>query len=205
MIDTTRKPRIVIATFNRGKVAEFASLLDGFVVVGLDAAGCPALPPEIGTTFEENARAKAWAAASLTGLFTLADDSGLEIDALGGAPGVLSARYGGPDLDDRGRCLKVLAELEDVPMERRTARFRCVLAAAHPSGDLGLDVPMFHGVCEGRIAERPSGEHGFGYDPIFMLPDGRTMAQLPSREKNKLSHRALAVRKFLQWSVPYHF
>ncbi|MBC7260391.1 MAG: hypothetical protein H5T63_00130, partial [Chloroflexi bacterium] len=120
------------------------------------------------------------------------DDSGLEVDALGGAPGIRSARYAGHDTDDASRYQLLLQELDGVPWEKRTARFRCVLVLATPDGE----VYSTEGVCEGLVAFEPRGDHGFGYDPVFFLPEyGQTMAQLPPEVKNRISHRARAVQK----------
>ena len=146
--------------------------------------------PETGATFEENATDKARQAATETGEIALADDSGLAVDALGGRPGVLSARYGGPGTTAVDRYQLLLAELRDVPAARRTARFHCVTALAAPNGEL---IGTADGVCEGVIALEPSGGGGFGYDPVFFLPQyGLTMAQLDAAEKNRISHRGRA-------------
>lgn len=186
-------PTLLLATTNPGKRREFARLLPPRVrVVDLVAVGV-VLPPESGTTFATIAAAKAVAAAAASGLPTLADDSGLEVVALGGAPGVRSARFGGePPDDDRNRraLLEALADLRPVD---RAARFVCVVAFAHA----GRVVAVAEGTCRGAIALEPRGGLGFGYDPIFQLPDGRTMAELPSLEKNAISHRGLAYRRLL--------
>lgn len=185
--------RLVVATGNRGKLREIARSLEGLPleVVSLDQfpGFCPA--EETGTTFLENARLKAQAAASFTGLPSLADDSGLEVDALGGAPGVFSSRYGGREGDDAANIARLLRELEGVPEEMRGARFVCTLVLAHPDGRW----VFLEGVCRGRIALDPRGSSGFGYDPVF-IPEGmdRTMAQLTVEEKNALSHRGKAMR-----------
>ncbi len=182
---------LLVATHNKGKLREYKELLRDLPVrlVYLDEVGIQEDVPETGSTFEENAVQKATAYARLSGLLTLADDSGLEVDALGGRPGVHSARYAGPNASDDDRIRKLLAELEGVPPERRTARFRCVIAVASPEGD----VIIAQGTVEGVIADAPRGDHGFGYDPIFYLPDrGCTMAELPPEEKNRISHRARA-------------
>jgi XTP/dITP diphosphohydrolase len=147
-------------------------------------------PEETGCTYAENATMKARALAEAAGLVALADDSGIEVDALGGAPGMFSARYGGPGLDDAGRTQHLLEALQGVPDERRTARYRAVVAVAHPGGE----VRLFEGVQEGRIAQAPRGERGFGYDPIFLIDDGRTNAELDDTEKDAVSHRGVAVR-----------
>jgi XTP/dITP diphosphohydrolase len=183
--------RLLLATRNRGKLREYRSLLADlpFEWVLLQEVGLHHLAvPEIGATFEENARLKAVAYARASGLLTLADDSGLEVDALGGGPGVRSARYAGARASDAERTRKLLAALEGEP--DRAARFRCVVAIATPAGE----VQTAEGVCVGRIGYEPRGEHGFGYDPVFVLA-GReeTMAQLPVAEKNAVSHRARAL------------
>jgi XTP/dITP diphosphohydrolase len=188
---------LLIATHNPGKLAEYRELLRDLPVelTSLPEQGVQFEPEETGPTFEANATLKAAAFAELSGLPTLADDSGLEIDALGGAPGVHSARYGGTGRgQDAQRIQRVLGQLADVPWPRRTARFRCVVALAAP----GRPVQAAHGLVEGIIAREPQGEHGFGYDPIFFLPSYNcTMAQLPTRTKNRISHRAVAIRAAL--------
>lgn len=188
--------RLLIATGNAGKKREFARLLATLPceVVGLDDLGLANDVEESGATFAENALLKARAYAARSGLLTLADDSGLEVDALGGAPGVQSARYGGPCLDDRGRYELLLANLRAVPDERRTARFRCTIALVAPNGREAAA----EGACEGRIVHAPRGEHGFGYDPVFWVNnEGCTMAELPPERKNVISHRAVAARQAL--------
>ncbi len=186
--------KLLIATHNRGKVREYRKLLEDlpFEVVYLDDLGIDETVEETGETFAENAVAKATAYARMTGLLTWADDSGLVVDALGGAPGVRSARYAGPDATDADRYRKLLRALEGVPWEKRTARFRSVVAIATPDGDIWTT----EGVCEGVIAFEPKGTQGFGYDPVFYLPDlGRHMAELSPEEKNRISHRGKAARK----------
>jgi XTP/dITP diphosphohydrolase len=185
-------PRVVLATANPGKLREVRALLGaaGLEVVGLDAIGPVALPEE-GDDYEANALAKARAAARASGLPALGDDSGLEVEALDGAPGPRSARYGGPGLDDAGRTRALLAALAGVPPERRGARFVCVAALALPGGE----VATARGECAGRIAEAPRGSAGFGYDPVFEpTPGGPTMAELPPAEKERISHRGRAFR-----------
>ncbi|MCI0576334.1 MAG: XTP/dITP diphosphatase [Chloroflexi bacterium] len=184
--------QVLVATRNTGKVAELADLLRDLDVawLSLDEAGVAFEVEETGETFEENAVLKATTYAGATGLLTLADDSGLEVDALGGRPGVYTARYGGAGLTSIQRYERLLQELAGVPWKRRTARFRCMIALAGPDGLIGTAA----GVCEGRIAWEPAGSGGFGYDPVFYLPDqGLTMAQLPAEEKHKISHRGRAV------------
>jgi XTP/dITP diphosphohydrolase len=147
---------------------------------------------ESGDTYEENARRKALQYAEASGLTALADDSGLEVDALNGRPGVMSARYAGPDRTDERRVEALLAELRDVPDERRGARFRALIAIAAPEGR----VETVEGMVEGRITHEPRGGNGFGYDPVFLLPDrGLTTAELPPDEKHAISHRGVAARK----------
>ena len=182
------RPTLLVATSNAGKVAEFRRLLPPEVrVIGLAEAGVT-LPEETGSTFAENARLKALSAARDSGMLTLADDSGLEVEALGGEPGVRSARYAGePASDGRNREL-VLQRLADVGADRRGARFTCVIVVADAHGV----VAEGRGQCSGEIAFAPRGNRGFGYDPIFQLPDGRTMAELDPAEKDRTSHRGAA-------------
>ena len=183
--------RILVATRNAGKAREYRDLLANLPleVTWLDAEGIALEVAETGATFAENAVLKATSYAQESGLWTWADDSGLEVDALGGAPGVHSARYAGPAASDADRYRKLLDALAGVPWNHRTARFRCVVALATPEGQ----VDTTEGLCEGIIAFGPAGSHGFGYDPVFYLPDlGRTMAQLPPEEKHVLSHRGRA-------------
>lgn len=189
--------RLLVASGNPGKLAELRRMLDvpGLEVVGPDEAGVAVEVEESGATYAENAALKARAWSEAAGCLALADDSGLEVDALAGRPGVRTARYGGPGLDDAGRYRKLLAELEGVPPERRTARFRAVVAIAGP----GTGVELFEGVLEGRIAAAPRGEGGFGYDPVFELGDGRTVAELSREEKDPISHRGLAMAKARAW------
>jgi XTP/dITP diphosphohydrolase len=185
--------KLLVATRNPGKVRELRELLADLPVevtfppeIGLDLE-----VDETGATFAQNARLKAQAFARASGLLTLADDSGLEVDALDGAPGVHSARYAGPDASDADRYRKLLAALEGVPPAERTARFRCVVAVATPEGQ----VRLAEGVCEGHIALEPRGEHGFGYDPVFQVDGlGRRMAELDPELKNRISHRGRALR-----------
>ena len=184
--------RLLVATHNKGKAREYAEILGdlGIAWLTLDEAGVSDDVAETEDTFRGNAVLKATAYAQQTGLLTLADDSGLEVDALGGRPGVLSARYGGPGTTAVDRYQLLLAELAGVPTERRTARFHCVAALAAPDGAL---LGTADGVCEGVIALEPSGDGGFGYDPVFYLPQyGLTMAQLDAAEKNRISHRGRA-------------
>lgn len=181
---------VVLASGNQGKLDELRSLLGpGFSVFSaheLDAT----LPEETGQTFEENAILKARAVSEQTGHIAIADDSGLEVDALDNAPGVYSARYAGPDATDDQNTARLLRQLADVPSATRTARFRSTIAIAFTPDD----VITTHGSVEGQIVASPRGTGGFGYDPVFELPDGRTMAELAPEEKNAISHRGLAMR-----------
>jgi XTP/dITP diphosphohydrolase len=183
---------IVLATRNRGKVRELEALLADLPIRVRTLDDYPDVPvlPEVGKTFEANAAAKASTVARLTGQIALADDSGLEVDALGGNPGVDSATFLGPTATDEDRNAWVLGKLRRVEEGRRAARFRAVVAVALPGGE----VRTFAGACEGRIADAPRGDHGFGYDPIFFVPAyGRTMAELTPEIKNQISHRARAL------------
>ena len=183
--------RLLIATTNAGKVREYQELFAGIgcELVGLPEVGITQDIAETGATYEENAVLKARAYAALSGSVTLADDSGLEVDALNGRPGVHSARYA-PDSPARIR--RLLTELEGVPKNERNARFQCVLALAQPDGQLAVTM----GACEGEIATEARGSNGFGYDPVFYLPEfGATMAELSQDIKNTISHRARAAQK----------
>jgi XTP/dITP diphosphohydrolase len=186
--------KLLLATNNKGKVQEFKSLLNNihFELVTLSDVGISTVVEESGATMEENARLKATRYASESGLLTLADDSGLEVDALGGEPGVRSARYAGDNASDSDRVNYLLSKLISVPWEKRTARFKCVIAIATPEGKFVL----CDGECHGLIALQPKGDNGFGYDPVFYFPDlGKTMAELPPEVKSRISHRAVAAKK----------
>lgn len=183
--------RLLVATTNLGKVREYQQLLDGLTceLVNLFEVGITQEVAETGTTYAENAVLKAREYAALSGLLTLADDSGLEVDALDGRPGVHSARYA-PDSPARIR--KLLAEMQNIPAEQRRARFQCVIALAWPNSR----VEITSGTCEGRITTDARGTNGFGFDPVFYVPEyGMTMAELPDKIKNLLSHRARAAQK----------
>jgi XTP/dITP diphosphohydrolase len=188
--------RLVFATRNLGKVAELRALLADLDLEILSARDL-ALPEveEDGDTFAANARKKAHEVAAATGLPALADDSGLEVDALGGAPGVHSARYAGPGATDPANNARLLAALAGVPPDRRTARFRAVLALDAGRGEPAADLPIAEGSCDGLILEAPRGHGGFGYDPLFLVPDlGQTFAELGVGTKNDRSHRAQAMK-----------
>jgi XTP/dITP diphosphohydrolase len=190
--------RLVVATKNNGKLAE---MRDELRAIGFEPVSLRDLPREIeiiedAPTFAENAAKKALAVVGACGCPALADDSGLEVDALGGAPGVLSARYGGEGLDDAGRTAKLLEALAGVPERERAARFRCAIAFAEP----GREPRIFEGVFEGRIGFSPVGSHGFGYDPVFVPRGyGITLAEIPPDEKRRVSHRAKALAAFAAW------
>lgn len=186
--------KLLLATNNRGKVDEYRSLLKEIPLQLTTPAeeGITTNVEEVGQTLEENAILKATILAEESHLVALADDSGLEVDALGGEPGPLTARYAGEGASDKDRVDYLISRLKDVPWEKRTARFRCVIALATPEGE----VKTCQGECQGFIAFEPKGRQGFGYDPIFYLPAlGKTMAELPPEIKNQLSHRGLAARK----------
>ena len=197
-------PRLVLATRSAHKLRELAELLNlaPGVLVSLDDLGIDGEPVEDGRTFEANARIKARFAAEATGLPSLADDSGIEVDALDGAPGVWTRRYAGPDATDAHNNAKLLATLRGLPAEQRGARYVCVLALAWPyrRGPRGA-IPMAvrRGTCRGRIALEPRGDGGFGYDPIFEpaaeAPGGRTLGLYSSAEKHAISHRARAAAR----------
>jgi XTP/dITP diphosphohydrolase len=189
------RPRLVLATRNRHKVREIADLLAplGVDLVGIDDVAPGVELREDEATFEGNALAKARQAGDATSLPSLADDSGLEVDALGGAPGVHSARYAGDPCDDARNNAKLLAALEGVPSDRRSARYRCVAAFYDPGSGRTFTTA---GACEGVILPAPRGGGGFGYDPLFLVPPlGKTMAEIELLEKNQLSHRAAAFRR----------
>ena len=183
--------QLLLATRNPGKLEEYVDLFSNLPLdwSTLDDIGISEEVEENGTTFEENAVLKARTYARLSGCLTIADDSGLEVDALDGMPGVRTARFGGPSLSPKERYEYLLSKLEGIPDEQRDARFCCVIAIAKP----GQLVGTAHGICSGIITDRPQGSFGFGYDPVFFLPNlGRTMAQLTSKEKHKISHRGQA-------------
>jgi XTP/dITP diphosphohydrolase len=186
--------QLVLATANVGKLQEIIAILSDLRISFLSLASLHGyIPPvESGVTYAENAAAKAKAAAELSGYWALADDSGIEVDALGGQPGVHSGRYLCVTATDQERNQHILELMDGMPLQRRGAHFQCVVAVAGPGGELSI----FHGSCYGSIAEAPCGNSGFGYDPIFIVPDlGVTMAALPPDVKNGISHRARAIEK----------
>jgi len=190
-------PKLLLATSNPGKIREYRFLLDGlgYQITTLTEERIAKIVTESGNNYEQNARLKAITYAKLSQLTALADDSGLEVDALNGEPGVKSARFAGEAATDAERGSLLLAKLNGVPWERRTAHFKCVIAIANPGGR----TEVCYGECHGMIAFEANGENGFGYDPIFFLPEiGKTMAELPLEMKNQISHRARASQKARQ-------
>ena len=194
--------KVVLASHNQKKMVEMKAILSqmGVEVLSQAEVGMDLEPEETGTTFEENARIKAQAVMQATGLPAIADDSGLMVDALGGDPGVYSARYGGPGLDDTGRWQLLLKNMSGE--SNRACKFVSVICCAFPDGG----EVMARGECPGILAQGPSGDGGFGYDPIFYLPQlGKTMAQLTPAEKNQISHRARALAGFQkEWERQRH-
>ncbi|MFC2069610.1 XTP/dITP diphosphatase [Chloroflexota bacterium] len=191
------KQKLLLATNNKGKAREYRSLLRGipFKLVTPAEQGITTEVDEVGKSFEENAGLKATILAAESGLTALADDSGLEVDALGGEPGTLSHRYAGEDASDSDRVNYLLSRMQNVPVEKRSAHFRCVIALAIPGGE----VKYCYGECTGTINFEPRGEQNFGYDPIFYITElGKTMAELSLQEKNSISHRGQAARKAVE-------
>ncbi len=190
---TPARKRLIIASNNAGKIREFKELLSpyGFEVLSMREAGFTDEIVEDGETFEENAHIKARAVFDAVGLPTIADDSGLEIDFLDGAPGVYSARYAGEGASDKERCKKVLKEMHGVAHELREARFVCSIYFIYAEDD---EYSVSGEVC-GYIGDKPIGKNGFGYDPIFMIKEDESMATISEAEKNEISHRAMAFRK----------
>jgi len=190
--------KLLLATNNNAKVSEYRRLLKGLplVLVTLAEMGITAVVDEEGDSYEENARLKAVAYARASRMLTLADDSGLEVDALDGAPGKLSARYAGEAASDGDRVNYLLAKLEGVPWEQRTAHFKCVIALVVPAKDEAVDIEFYRGECHGFISFEPKGQYGFGYDPVFYLPEmGKTIAELTPAQKDRISHRGRAARE----------
>ena len=190
-------PRLLLATNNAGKIAEYRQLLAGcgWELVTFADLGLTLDEEEVGDTYEQNATMKAVKAARVSGLHALADDSGLDVEALGGAPGPRPARFGGEGTSHREKMGLLLERLKGRPSDERGCRFVCVIAVADPEGR----VRLCEGVCLGLVAEAPRGEGGFGYDPIFYLPElGKTMAELSAEEKNVISHRGRAAQQACQ-------
>jgi len=189
--------KILLGTNNFGKVREFltlASALPYTITIPSDE-GIYIHVEEYGKSYHENAYIKAQAFSEASGLTTIADDSGLEVDALGGAPGLKSARYAGLDATDKDRVLYLLDKLKGIGWEKRTARFICAIVLVKPNGE----PKYFDGVCEGKITLEPKGEAGFGYDPVFYIPAmGKTIAQLSPDQKNNISHRSIAAKQLLR-------
>lgn len=190
--------KIIVATANSGKIREIQALLRELDIELISLLDMPT-PPQIeesGTTFEENALKKAQTLATATGMVALADDSGLCVDALGGRPGVHSARYGGLDASDEQKCLLLLEQLRGIPDHLRSAQFVCVMALVTPEGDEYI----FRGECKGFITHQLRGNQGFGYDPIFYYPgEGRTFAEMDSVSKNRVSHRGRALERVVRF------
>lgn len=186
--------KIIAATKNKNKLREFGEILKGFEIISQEDAGIDIDVEETGTTFEENSLLKAQAIYEKSGIPAIADDSGLCVDALGGEPGVYSARYGGEGYDDEGRVELLLKNMRDIPDEKRTARFVCAITMVSDDG-----IITAKGECEGRINHAPVGENGFGYDPVFYMEEyGKTTAQMTPDEKNAVSHRGKALRIFAE-------
>lgn len=186
--------KIVLATANRDKIHELKHALEGLPLSILTRDDFPGLPEVIedGSTLDENARKKALALCKATGLPAIADDTGLEVDALDGEPGVRSSRFAGEDVTYSENVAELLRRMEGVPEAERTARFRCVLALVEPSGA----ETFVEGACDGTILTAPRGDGGFGYDPVFLVPSmKKTFAELTTEEKNRISHRGLAVQR----------
>ena len=186
--------KIIAATKNKNKLREFGEILRGFEIISQEEAGVDIEVEETGTTFEENSMLKAKAIFEATGIAAIADDSGLCVDALGGAPGVYSARYGGEGLDDEGRVQLLLENMKNIPKGERSARFVCAITLVDKDR-----IITARGECEGEIDYEPKGENGFGYDPVFYVEKyKKTMAQISPDEKNAISHRGKALGIFAE-------
>ena len=183
--------KLLVATGNKGKLVEIREILKGTEVLGLKDVGIDVDVEETGKTFAENAFIKAFEISKLSGLPVLADDSGLEVDVLGGEPGVYSARYAGENTTDEKNVLKLLSKLKDIPLEERCARFACAMCIIFPDGK---KIESFGVSCPGIIIDEPRGENGFGYDPVFYAPEyNKTFSEMSMEEKNKVSHRKAAL------------
>lgn len=187
--------KIILASNNKNKIVELKQILFplGYEIISQSEAGVDIEVEESGTTFEENSMIKAKAIYEISKMPVIADDSGLEVDYLGKAPGVYSHRYAGENATDKDRCKKILSELDGVPDEKRTARFVCVISYIDSNGNASV----MRGECEGIIGREMKGDNGFGYDPIFMIGD-KSFAEISSEEKNKISHRANALKKLTE-------
>ena len=186
--------KIIAATKNKNKLREFSEILKGFEIISQEEAGIDIDVEETGSTFEENSYLKAKAIFEAAGIPAIADDSGLCVDALDGAPGIYSARYGGEGLDDKGRTALLLKNMENVPDDKRSARFVCVITLVGNDG-----VITARGECEGKIDYSPKGENGFGYDPVFFVEQyKKTTAEISPEEKNAISHRGKALEIFAE-------
>lgn len=188
--------KLLVATSNQGKLRELKQLLAplDLDVMGLDQLDNPPVVTEDGATFTDNARKKALTLARFSGCLTLADDSGLCVDSLDGAPGVFSARYAGEQGDDKANNVRLVKELRGTPLNQRKAHFHCCIALAWPDGRCNT----VDGQVDGLIIDQERGTHGFGYDPLFLVPEyGKTMAELPADIKNRISHRGRALKKIL--------
>lgn len=195
--------RLIVATRNKGKIAEISKLLEGmqFEVMSMEQAGMQAEIEETGYSFQENCMIKAKTIFDAIGGAVLADDSGLEVDYLNGAPGIYSSRFAGENATDADRVRKLLRLMEGVPKEKRNARFVCAVTAILEDGRVLMD----SAVCEGYIAGEPKGNNGFGYDPVFFLPElNMTMAEIDSDTKNKISHRAKALQLIKDQMTKYY-
>lgn len=189
--------KILIGTNNLGKGQEFLTLMGDlpYTITTPSNEGIHIDVEEYGKNYHENAYIKAQAFSNASGLTTIADDSGLEVDSLNGAPGLKSARYAGLDATDKDRVLYLLDKLKGIGWDKRTARFICAIVLVKPNGE----PKYFDGVCEGKITLEPKGEYGFGYDPVFYIPAmGKTIAQLSQHQKNNISHRSIAANKLLR-------
>jgi XTP/dITP diphosphohydrolase len=189
--------KLIVATKNKGKIKEIMEILDGlpYEVISMEQVGISDDIEENGSTFEENALIKARALHKITGQMVMADDSGLEVDHLGGAPGIYSSRFAGEGATDEDKNKKLLSLLEGVPLEKRTARFVCVIAVIFPNGKHFT----VRGTCEGFIGFKAEGSNGFGYDPLFFMSEyNMTTAQMSSEQKHKISHRGKALRLMVE-------